>query len=360
MKKSTDIRRVLITGGAGFVGSSLALRLRNTLPAARVTCMDNLFRRGSELNVERLGLAGVEFIKADVRDVASFDLPRFDLVIDAAAEPSVLAGMNGGDARYVVNTNLVGTLNLLEAARDWSAAFLFLSTSRVYPIDALRSIRLSERASRYEIDAMQEIQGISTRGISEEFPLDGARTLYGATKYACEVMVREYAAQFGLRAIVDRCGVIAGPWQMGRVDQGIVALWVAAHVYGRRLSYIGHRGRQVRDIMHVEDLADLIDKQLQSGMDRWDGQVFSVGGGCDRSVSLLELTEHVRKATGRFMEIDEDPNIRPGDVPLYISDTARVSAAFGWRPLRDVASIVGDTARWVRDHEDMLRPILAP
>jgi CDP-paratose 2-epimerase len=347
--------RVLITGGAGFVGSSLALRLKRALGSVEVVCLDNLYRKGSELNRERLELQGITFIKADVRDVSAFDLPSCDVVIDAAAEPSVLAGTEG-DAAYVVDTNLKGTLNLLEAARGWGAAVLFLSTSRVYPVEALRKIALREGAKRLEVDAEQPLPGVGVDGISEAFPLSGPRTLYGATKYASEVMVREYAAQFGMRTLVDRCGVIAGPWQMGRVDQGIVALWVAAHCFGQPLSYIGYGGKQVRDLLHVEDLADLVVKQFAT-RDTWSGDVYCVGGGPGVSVSLLELTEAVREATGQAFDIPFVDEIRTNDVPLYVSDARRVHDTWAWEPTRSVRDIVVDTAQWVRDNAEILKPV---
>lgn len=352
------MRSVLITGGAGFVGSSLALRFRSACPAGRVVALDNLYRKGSELNAARLRSAGVEVVVGDVRRPADLDIGPFDVVVDAAAEPSVMAGGSGGDdVRYLLDTNLVGTLHALEAARRWRAAFVFLSTSRVYPLEALRAIRLEERGDRFEIAAEQALPGVSPDGIAEGFPLAGARTLYGATKYASEVMVAEYAAQFGLRAVIDRCGVLAGPWQMGRADQGVIALWVARHHYGLPLAYIGYGGRQVRDVLHVEDLADLVLAQLDTGVPL-RGQVYNVGGGRAVSCSLRELTALARQATGRTLEVAEDSAVRTGDVPLYVTDAARVKADFGWKPCRSLDRVVADIARWIAGHAEALRPIL--
>ena len=356
MEAEPQVKRILITGGAGFVGSSLALRLRESNPDGEVICLDNLHRHGSELNRQRIVKAGVTYVKGDVRDRQAFEMAPCDLIIDAAAEPSVLAG-HGGDAGYVVDTNLGGTLNVLEAARKWGSRLVFLSTSRVYPIEKLRSINLEETPSRFEISAVQRLAGITRAGVSEEFPLDGSRTLYGATKYASEVMVAEYAAQFGIRAIINRCGVLAGPWQMGRVDQGVVALWVAAHLYGRPLVYIGYGGRQVRDVLHVEDLADLVLKQLASDKG-WSGDVFNVGGSRAISFSLRELTEMARKSTGKAVDVGADDRVRAGDVPLYVTDSWNVRRAFNWQPNRSIEEIVGDTADWIRENEEMLRPFL--
>jgi CDP-paratose 2-epimerase len=281
-----------------------------------------------------------------------------DLVIDAAAEPSVMAGAGGTGADYVVDTNLVGTLHLLECARRWRSRFLFLSTSRVYPVEALRAIRLTEGAERFEIDPAQTLPGISARGIAADFPLEGPRTLYGSTKLASEIMVREYAAQFGLDAVVNRCGVIAGPWQMGKADQGVVALWVARHLYGLPLRYIGYNGRQVRDVLHVDDLADLVLLQAERGAP-FKGDVFMVGGGRGCSASLRDLTRLCREATGRVMDVGLDPAVREGDVPLYVTDGAATEAALGWKPARSMESVVADIAAWIGSNKEALRPVLA-
>jgi len=351
----TAVKRVLITGGAGFVGASVALRFREAWPEAEIVALDSLYRRGSELNARRLREARVSVVIGDVRDRRSFEMPPCDLVVDAAAEPSVLAGTRS-DTRFVVDTNLGGTLHALEAAREWAAAFVFLSTSRVYPVAALRSIALEETATRFEIALRQELPGVTPDGISEDFPLSGSRTLYGATKYAAEIMVQEYAAHYGLRAVINRCGILAGPWQMARVDQGVVGLWVARHFYGLPLSYIGYGGKQVRDALHVEDLADLVLLQLKESVPL-SGQVYNVGGGPPISFSLRELTELVRAAVGRTVDVGMQEQTRAGDVPLYLTDAARVRQAFGWRPTRTLERIVEDTARWVADHAEALRPV---
>lgn len=351
----TSLKRILVTGGAGFVGATLAIRLREAYPEATVVAFDSLYRRGSELNVCRLRESGVEFQKGDVRERA-WDVEPCDLVVDAAAEPSVLAGRGGEGVRYVLDTNLGGTQNALELARQWSAAFVFLSTSRVYPLDALRAIRLSESASRLEIAAHQDLPGISRDGIREDFPLQGARTLYGTTKYASEALVTEYAAAFGLRAVTNRCGVLAGPWQMGRVDQGVVALWIAAHIYRLPLKYIGYSGKQVRDALHIHDLADLLLLQLER-QDAWSGEVYNVGGGRDVSFSLRELTELTRDATNVSIEIGEETETRDGDVPLFITDSTRVRNDYQWAPARDMRNVVSDTSDWIHGHFEDLRPV---
>jgi CDP-paratose 2-epimerase len=184
-------------------------------------------------------------------------------LIECSAEPSALVGMSG-DTAYPFDTNLVGAYNCLELARRDAAQFVFLSTSRVYPYPALNRVALRDGETRFELERDQPLAGVGERGISESFPLDGPRTLYGATKLGAELLVTEYAANFGIAAVIDRCGVIAGPWQMGRVDQGVFTFWVLSHHMARPLTYIGYggTGRQVRDLLHVDDLVGLVDSQL--------------------------------------------------------------------------------------------------
>jgi len=286
-------RNVLVTGGAGFVGSTLALALKAAHPDMQVVALDNLHRRGSELSLPRLRSGGVGFVHGDIRvadDIAAAG--PFDLLLDCSAEPSVLAGIDGSPA-YVTQTNLLGTLNCLEATRRHGACILFLSTSRVYPIEAIRRIPLVEGDTRFEIDGARcSSTGLSADGIAEDFPLSGARSIYGATKLASELFITEYADTYGVPALIDRCGVLTGPWQMGKVDQGVVVHWVASHFFGRPLRYIGYggTGKQVRDILHVGDLTALIECQLPA-LPQGRGQVYNVGGGRFCSVSLCELTE---------------------------------------------------------------------
>lgn len=347
----------IITGGCGFVGSSLALRLKARHPDARILALDNFYRTGSRLNAVRLRDAGVTVVEGDVRRKADLEaLGGADLVIDAAAEPSVLAGQDGRGVDYVVDTNLIGTLHVLECVRRWRSRLLFLSSSRVYPVDALRAIRLREGPERFEIDPLQTLPGVTQKGITADFPLDGPRTLYGSTKLASEIMAREYAAQFGLDIAVDRCGLIAGPWQMGKADQGVVALWVARHLYSLPLRYIGYGGKQVRDVLHVEDLADLV--EVQTAREKpFCGEVFMAGGGLFSSGSLRDLTRLCGAATGERRELDADPVVRGGDVPLYVTDGSATEAALGWKPRRSLDCVVEDIARWIRAHYDTLAPV---
>ena len=203
-----------------------------------------------------------------------------------------------------MKTNLLGAYVCLEFCRRNDAQLVFLSTSRVYPIAHLRALAFNEAETRLELIDQQTLPGASGCGISEMFPLDGARSLYGATKLAAEHLIAEYVETFGLRVVINRCGVIAGPWQMGRIDQGVVAFWLLAHHFGQPLDYLGlgGSGKQIRDLLHVDDLVRLIDRQLKDP-EHWRGVVANVGGGLGCSVSLLELTLLCREITGRTVPV---------------------------------------------------------
>jgi CDP-paratose 2-epimerase len=350
---------VLITGGAGFIGASLAIGLAGRHADWRVVALDNLRRRGAELNLPRLREAGVEFLHGDVREQRDLlDVGEIDALVECSAEPSVMAAVDSGPD-YVVQANLLGAYNCLELARRSEAQFVFLSTSRVYPVAALESLACVEAETRLELAEQQALPGVSTRGIAEGFPLDGARTLYGATKLAAELLVTEYAASYGLSAVIDRCGVIAGPWQMGKVDQGVFTYWVLAHHFERPLAYIGFggAGKQVRDLLHVADLLDLIDEQLREPQ-RWSGETVNVGGGRECSLSLRETTDLCREITGRIVDVRAAGEDRPGDIPIYLSDCTRLYERTDWRPRRGPAEILSDIHTWIVEHESALATAL--
>jgi CDP-paratose 2-epimerase len=351
--------RILITGGAGFVGSHLALSFKRENPGSAVVALDNLKRRGSELALRRLAAGGVEFRHGDIRNPEDLaDTGNLDLLVECSAEPSVQAGMYGGE-RYLINTNLIGTVNCLDHARRHDAMVVFLSTSRIYPIAPLRELPLVPTATRFVIPASIIGPGWSARGITETFPLIGSRSLYGATKLCSELIIAEYVALYGLPAVVDRCGVLTGRWQMGKIDQGFVVLWAARHLFGGTLSYngFGGAGLQVRDVLHVEDLYALICRQIAQ-IESHSGKTYNVGGGADRSMSLAELTEACARHTDQRLSIKSQPETNPVDIPYYVTDNTAVAAATGWEPRLSVSDILEDIFEWLHEHRDEVEGVL--
>jgi CDP-paratose 2-epimerase len=343
---------VLITGGSGFVGANLCVGLAVHHPDWTIFAFDNLKRRGSELNLARLRAAGVRFVHGDVRAQADLlALAPVDAIVECSAEPSALAGVHDSPD-CVVQTNLLGAYNCLELARRDGAQFDFISTSRVYPYEALDAMAYLEAETRFEL--------LDAAGVDETFPLDGPRTLYGAIKLAAEHLIAEYAAAFGIPTVINRCGVIAGPWQMGKVNQGVFTYWVLAHHSGRPLQYVGYggAGKQVRDLLHVEDLVELIDGQL-GAPDEWAGRTFNVGGGRGVSLSLAEATELCRELTGNAVPVSAAEGDRPGDVRIYLTDASRLYGTTDWRPRRSAADTLADIAAWVRENEALVLAALA-
>src|SRR5271165_2330241 len=287
------------------------------MPGSTVIALDNLKRRGSELALRRLASGGVEFRHGDIRNREDLaDAGSLDLLIECSAEPSVQAGLAGGD-RYLINTNLVGTINCLDHARRHEAAVVFLSTSRVYPIAALRELPLVATETRFVLPEANTGPGWSAHGIAENFPLTGSRSLYGATKLCSELIIAEYVALYGF----------------------------------------GGAGLQVRDALHVDDLYRLIRDQVAK-MSAHSGKTYNVGGGAECSVSLAELTETCVERAGRRLAITSQPETNPVDVPYYVTDYSAVTAATGWRPRLSMTDILDDIFGWLREHRRELEAIL--
>ena len=351
---------VLITGGCGFVGFNLAMKLRRDYSDFRIICFDNLKRKGSELNLLKLKQSNIEFLHGDVRIASDFlNIGHIDVLIEAAAEPSVLAGINGS-TDYVIDTNLNGTINCLNYALKYNALFIFLSTSRVYPIKTLESAFWSESDYRFDWTEKQNIGGLSANGVSEKLSLEGYRSLYGATKLASELIIQEYQQMFNLRTIINRCGVITGPYQMGKIDQGVVVLWAAKHYWKGKLSYIGYGGlgKQVRDMVHIEDLYRLLNFQIFN-FNNLKSKLYNVGGGLDGSLSLMELTDLCERYSGNKINIIQSSEIRPADLRIYVTDNTLVTEETGWQPLIKPDQILQEIFDWIGEDEAILKDILA-
>jgi CDP-paratose 2-epimerase len=351
--------KILVTGGAGFVGSTLCIQLKQKYPAYTIIAFDNLKRRGSELNLIDFQKLGIVFIHGDIRnneDIVA--VGEFDILIEASAEPSVTAGLDS-DPTYVINNNLYGSINCFNACLKNKAKLIFLSTSRVYPIETIEKANFIEEATRFSLDEEQIELGISEKGISEKLRLDGARSFYGTTKLSSEMFIQEYAAFYGLKAAVNRFGVIAGPRQMGKTDQGVVTLWMAKHYWKQSLKYIGYggTGKQVRDILHVDDLVDLIDLQIHQ-IEKFEGKIYNVGGGLENSASLLEMTTICEKITGNKITIGSETETRPADLRMYITDNGLIEKEIGWKPKRNVEQVFKDIFVWIKNNEEQLESIL--
>lgn len=326
--------KILISGACGFVGSALAECLLERVEGIRIAGIDNLMRPGAETNRVRIERLGVEFIHGDLRSASDIaGLPACDWVIDAAANPSVLAGLTGvGSSRRLFEHNLSALGNVLEYCREHKAGLLLLSSSRVYSIPALAAIPLCVRDQAFAIDPTVPLpRGLSADGIGVDFSTAAPVSLYGATKLSSEIMALEYSAAFDFPVWITRCGVLAGAGQFGTSAQGIFAFWVNAHLRRRRLRYIGFDGTgyQARDAFHPHDLAALLVAQMRTA--RSDGQrVYTAGGGPVNTMSLAQLTAWCDERFGRYVP-SVDPEPRVYDIPWMVMDNTAAAGDFGWQ-----------------------------
>jgi CDP-paratose 2-epimerase len=348
--------RLLITGICGFVGSQLATHLKQLMPGLELFGIDNLMRPGSELNRQALRRLGVRLTHGDLRERSDVEaLPPCDFVIDAAANPSVLAGVDGKSSpRQLCEHNLSGTVNILEYCRTSSAGLILLSTSRVYSISQLAALPMTESNSAFQLDtANLKIPGVTAEGLTESFSTSAPISLYGATKLASEVMALEYGATYNLPVWINRCGVLAGAGQFGTAEQGIFSYWLHAHAAKLKLRYIGFGGTgfQVRDAFHPSDLASLVHIQLKRTPPA--DAIFNAGGGISNSMSLAQLTDWCNQRFGvHAPEPDNRP--RPFDIPWVVMNAGRAATELGWQPKLSLLAMLDQIADHVRTNPDWL------
>ena len=338
--KASGAQTVLITGGAGFIGCNLAEHfLRQT--DARVRILDNLSRRGVEHNVEWLHslrcASRLDIVKGDVRDahVVEDAMRNVTDVFHLAAQVAVTTSIEDPETDF--ETNALGTLRVLEAARRSSRKpfLLFTSTNKVY--GSLEGVPVQKTETRYEAVASR------FQGVTEEEPLD-FHSPYGCSKGTADQYVRDYARIYGLPTVVFRMSCIAGPRQFGNEDQGWVAHFLYSALAGLPINVYGD-GRQVRDVLHVHDLVAAM-MAASEHRRRTRGQIFNLGGGMTRSTSVLEMLRSIETQLGHPLDLRYS-RVRPGDQPLYISDTGKLERATGWRARHSLSDILsGIRAFW--------------
>ena len=317
--------RILISGICGFVGSTLAKTLLAGGKGHEIHGFDNFIRPGSESNRAELKNLGVKLFHADLRAASDLEtLPAADWVIDAAANPSVLAGVDGKtSSRQLVEHNLGGTLNLLEYCKTHKAGFILLSTSRVYSIAPLANLKVTalDNAFAPALEAAP-IAGLSTAGLDETFPTAPPVSLYGSTKLASEMLALEYGETFGFPVFVNRCGVLAGAGQFGRADQGIFAYWINSWRQKRPLRYLGFGGHgyQVRDCLHPRDLVPLIEKQLLAPNLTPSDRIVNISGGATSAMSLRQLSDWCGERLGPH-QVVADGTLRQFDIAWIVLDS---------------------------------------
>ena len=337
--------KILVTGGCGFVGSNIAITLKNKLKNAKVFSLDNLSRKGARYNLNLLKKNKILNYKIDITNFKKISqLKKFDLVIDCCAEPSVEASRTAIDR--VISTNFLGTLNILKKIQKDSSKIIFISTSRVYPVDKIKRL--------FKNNNFKRDLRIKTL-INEDFSISGPKTIYGLTKLSSEMLIEEFSYIYGIKYLINRCGVISGPLQFGKQDQGFVSLWIWKHILKLDLKYIGYggHGSQVRDVLHIDDLCDLILLQIKS-FNKINNKIFSVGGSEKSNISLKKLTIICEKLTKNKLKFRKLKNTSIYDIPYFISDNKKITKTYKWRPKRDINKVIIDTYNWLKQNKTKL------
>ncbi len=337
-------------------------------PSWTVFGIDNFSRAGSVTNREPLQRLGMEVFEIDLRDRDRIlALPKADWVIDCAANPSVLAGVDGmTTSQSLMDHNLVGTIHLLEYCKEHQAGLVLLSTSRVYSVEGLSTIPCLSVNDHFEPDLAKPVgsrwHGLTKAGVSEAFSSAPPLSLYGVSKLASEWIAMEYAAAFDFPLWINRCGVMSGAGQFGKPDQGIIAFWLHAYRYRQSLRYIGFNGlgHQVRDALHPADLWDLIRLQIQAKRDSSKPGLANVSGGIESAFSLAQLTQWCANRWKGAVDQDDvqmtsDANPRRFDCPWLVLDSTLVREAWGWQPQICLADILDEVADHAESHPEWLQ-----
>lgn len=339
--------KILITGGCGFIGTNLSLYLKKK--GYRIFSLDNFQRKGSRLNYKLLKSAKIKNYNLNIFDYSKIKkLPKFDLVIDCCAEAAIEVSKK--DIDRVFNTNLIGTYNILKKVKKDKSKIIFLSSSRVYSIEKLNKL----------VPKKILIKKIKIKKtIDENFTKLSPKSIYGFTKLASEMLIQEFAYAFNLKYIINRFGVVSGPLQFGKQDQGFISLWIWSHMMKKKLKYIGFGGygNQIRDVLHIDDLCDLIFKQIKM-FKKINNQTFNAGGGRKSYISLLELSKLCQKITGNHIKIRKMPTTSIYDIPYYLSNNVKVTQTYRWKPKKSIFDIIADTYKWLEINKLVLKKFL--
>jgi len=349
--------KILVTGSCGFVGSKMIEYFFSSDKSIELFGIDSLSRKGSEYNVEKLKLFNCTFYKGDIsiqKDIEA--LPKVDWIIDCAANPSVLAGLQN-DSLQLINDNLKGTFYLLEKCKRDNAGFIMLSTSRVYSIDQLNNIPLESDNNRFHIKLGHNLpNGVSKNGVSENFSTSAPISLYGATKLSSEILALEYHHCFGFPVWINRCGVIAGGGQFGKIDQGIFSFWIYQYLLKKPLSFIGYGGNgfQTRDMIHPLDVFSLIQKQILVASSQSE-KIINIGGGTNNTMSLWQLNEFCKLQIDDAKQINSISEDRKFDIPLYITDYSKASANWNWYPSITAENILNEILQYAKNNINIIK-----
>ena len=340
-------KKILVTGGCGFIGTNLCIYLKKK--RYLVYSLDNLSRKGSIYNFKLLSDLKIKNFKFDIFNFKKVNsLPKFDLIIDCCAEAAVEVSRK--DIDRVVNTNLIGTLNILKKAKKDNSKIIFLSSSRVNSIKTI-----SKMFQNHDFKNQLKIK----KTINENFDTNSPKSIYGLTKHVSEMFIEEFAFAFNLKYIINRLGVVSGPLQFGKQDQGFVSLWIWRHITKKKLKYIGFGGfgNQVRDILHINDLCEIIEIQIKS-LNTIFNKTFTIGGSLKNSISLKKLTLICQKITNNKIKFSRVKKTSIYDLPYFVSSNKFVSRVYKWKPKRNIYGIINDTHNWLESQKKIIKKFM--
>ncbi len=339
--------KILITGGCGFIGSNLAIFLKKK--KFQINTLDNLSRKGSKLNLKRLQKFNIKNFKLNINNKEKLlKLPKYDFIIDCSALVEVSTELNNIDK--VLRTNFLGTNSiLLKCVKDQSN-IIFFSTSRVYSISKINSLIDNKKLITKKIHKRKKLQ------VNEKFPKSSPISFYGLSKKSSEQLIKEYVNSFNIKYLINRFGVVAGPWQFGKVEQGFFSLWIWRHLNKKRLNFIGYGGNgyQVRDILHIDDLCEIVFMQVKK-FKLVNNNTFNIGGGLKNSIDLRDLTYISRKITNANIKINKIKKTDNSDIPIYISSNKKIKKFYNWEPKKNILEIAKDILNWQKNNFKILK-----
>jgi len=334
--------KTLITGGCGFIGSNLAHSL--CVKGNEVVLFDNLSRKGSEKNMSWLlgtHKNNLQFIRGDIRDINSLEdtvnMHDYKSVYHTAAQVAVTTSVV--DPRKDFEINALGTFNVLEAIRKSNSdpAVIFTSTNKVY--GGMEDVKIGENDEKYEYQDYPN-------GIDETYCLD-FHSPYGCSKGAADQYVRDYATIYEMKTVVLRMSCQYGIRQFGNEDQGWVVHFIIASVFGKDINIYGD-GKQVRDILFIDDLVSVFEKVTEN-IDDLKGQTFNIGGGKENVISLLELVSYLEEIKGEKINIKFD-EWRPGDQPVFVTNISKAQSFLNWSPSISKREGIKKLYNWVKEN----------
>lgn len=346
--------KILIIGGAGFVGYNLSIFLQEN--GHEIIAVDNLVRRGSELSIPKFKKQKIKFQHCDIRNKEDFlNLPKIDFVLNCAAQPSAI---NYTNPEFDFANNTKGLINILEFCRKNQTPLIFWSTNKCYSGELVNSVPREINQKRYIWNNNEfKLNGWSKNGFNERLSVDGCdHSIYGASKIAADLLVQEWSDAYSIPAICNRFSCLAGPNQWGKAEQGWVTWFAIANELGLPIEIYGFDGYQVRDCLFSSDLNKLIQKQIEKISD-FKSKIFNVGGGINNSVSINEAINILETKNKKFSFISHKKQTRRADQAIYISDISNVSAEFNWAPEKTIDQGYNEILEWVKQNKETLEKI---